>query len=880
MRLKILLICVGFIFIVHYSYAQYKIIGLVTDSLNNPIANVTISLKLNETILKYIKTDNSGNYSLNFENVNKTSLIIEAKCLGYKSVTIAYVNSQTIYNIILKEAVINLDAINVKHKPIIIVKGDTINYRTADFANENDRSIGDVLKKMPGIAVAENGKVTYNNTPITQLYVDGDNLLDDKYNIGTKSIPHKAVSKIQIIDHDQPIKMLQKNSLSNDIAINLVIDKAAKLKVIGNAKLAAGFPNRYDEAVDWILLKQQFKFLDNVSFNNIGLDLSEDVISHNSNLNINSTENNRPNFQLSNGIASPPYLPKSRYLFNHSAIINTNNLFKFNAEKQLKANIYYLYHKELQNNNYNTEITLPSEKIDFGELQNNKNINQSIYSQFNYIDNAISHYVNNSLTIDYSPNNSNASIIGLQHPFKQRLSQKRLNFVNNLKYLKALKSGVILNVNSYLEKNNQTEFLGISPGTNEVAFNSNIGYDELIQQTNIPGFFTNNFLTYSAFKNRITQSYQVGFIYQNIDFNSNLEIVQNNNDTTRFNNGINAVLWNKFKTYLNPGLDYKTNAIHIVVRFPVSFNLIDYSYSKAYSRILTNPSLGFNYQINPKSKLTLGYSFNQIIGGIENIYAGNILKSYRSIIANNTPFPFAKSQRISAEYRYQKAISMFFASLQSSFAITALDNITVSTITKSIQTRNAISLANNITNFTINGSAGKYLLDLNTNISFDFGFSKSSGKQLQNNILFPFENNNSTIGINMSSKISKNTNWSLRSNYILTKNLNNGMKNLELHQLRQFSKFDATVLKRIAFSLRANHIFMHQANQNNLNYLFTDINLRYKLLKIKTDFELGLNNITNIKTFSTYYIDANSFTSSDYNIPGRYSLLKAVFSFN
>lgn len=860
------------------SNAQTKITGLVTDTLKKPLANITISVKQNNTILNYTKTDINGNYNLVISATEK--IIVEAKSFGYRPSTLRYETDQTIYNFTLKEATINLDAVNVKHRPVITVKGDTLNYRTADFANENDRSIGDVLKKMPGIAVAENGKITYNNTPITQLYIDGDNVLDDKYNIGTKSIPHKAVSKIQVIDHDQPIKMLQKNNLSNDVAINLVIDKTAKLKVIGNAKLAAGLPKRYDETIDLILLKQQFKFLDNISLNNIGLDLSEDVISHNSNLNINTAENNRPNFQLNTGVGSPPYLPKTRYLFNNSAIINTNNLFKFNAEKQLKTNIYYLYDKQQQNNNYSSEITLPNETINFGEFQNNRNRNQSIYSQFNFIDNAANHYVNNSLTVDYSPNKSNSFISGLQQPFNQQLNQKRLNLVNNLKYLQTLKSGVILNINSYLEQNNQTELLGITPGINEMVLNSNIGYNELIQQTNIPGFFTNNFITYSTLKNKITQSYQVGFAYQNINFNSNLGLVQNSNDTTLFNNGINNILWNRFKAYVNPGLDYKTSSTHITLRVAISLNTIDYGNPKTYNRILANPSLGFNYQINQENKLTIGYNFNQTIGKIEDIYGGNILKSYRSIISNNIPLPFAKSQRIAVGYRYQKSISMFFANLQSSYTKTVLDNIIENTITNSIQTRNAIPFANSNTNLSINGSFGKYFIELNTNIALDFGFIRSGGEQLQNDILFPFNNNISTLGLNTNSRISKTINWAFRSNYINTKSIANGIENFELQQLRQHSKIDATIFKKLTFSLSANHIFIHQKEQKNLNYLFTDINLKYKWLKIKTDFEFGVNNITNIKIFSTYFIDANSFTSSNYNIPGRYALLRAVFAFN
>lgn len=880
MRIKLLYLCLLLLFLFKNTYAQNTITGVVTDSLNKPLINATIAIKANNVISKYTKTAANGAFTLTADTALLIDAIIEAKLFGYKATTITYNKTQSTYNFILKEAIINLAAVNVKHKPVITVKGDTLNYRTADFANENDRSIGDVLKKMPGIVVSESGKITYNNTPISKLYIDGDNLLDDKYNIGTKSIPNKAVTKVQVIDHDQPIKMLQKNNTSTDIAINLVIDKTAKLKVIGNAKLGAGLPKRYDENVDLILFKQNFKFLDNIAINNTGTDLSDDVISHNTASNLNLAANNRPNFLLNTGIGSTPFLPKSKYLINQTAIINTNNLFKFNAEKQLKTNIYYFYDKHNQNTAYFTEINLPTETININEQQANKPLNQSIYGQLNYIDNAAKHYINNGLTIDYTPNNNLATVNNLQNTFKQTLNQERFNLVNDLKYLQTLRSGTILNINSYVEQNSQTELLNITPGINEPIINAGNSYAQLTQQTVIPGFFTNNYITYSTLKNRITQSYQAGFSFQHINLGSTLQKTLNNNNQEILSNGENNINWNKFKLYVNPGLDYKTDALQISFRLPISLNLLNYTDAKATQSALINPSIGFNYQISQEKKLSLSYSFNETMGSLADVYSGTILKNYRSLQANNIPLQFTNTQSASAGYRYQKTISMFFASILANYSHTQLDNIIKSTINNNIQTNNVIPFANNITSFTLNGSIGKYLINLNTNIGFDVSMRNGGGKQLQNNVLFPYQNRSLTFGFNTNTRFTKNINWLFRSNYTLNNSLINKVKTSELVQLKQFSKIDATLFKKITLGLSANHIFIHQAQQRNLNYLFTDVNLKYKWLKIKTDFEFSINNLSNIKNFNTYFIDANSFTSATYTIPGRNALLKAIFAFN
>lgn len=878
-HLVVLIVC---FFCIPFCFAQNKISGMVTDTLKKPLANANVSLKNKNLIIKYTKTDASGAFSFIVEPTNSIAdLSLEARLLGYIPTQINLLANQTAYNFTLKDGSIDLSAVNVKYKPVIIVKGDTTNYRTADFANQDDRSIGDVLKKIPGIAVSENGKVTINNKPITQLYIDGDNLLDDKYNIGTKSIPYKAVTKVQVIDHDQPIKMLQKNNLSNDVAINLVIDKNAKLKVIGNASLGAGLPDKYQENADFIIFKDRFKFLDNIAFNNTSIDLSEDVISHNNSLQTNAADNNRPGFITSTGIGNTPYLPKNRYLINNTTIVNTNNLYKLTKEKQLKANIYYLYDRQNQFNNYSNQIALPNQNIFFAENQRNKAINQSIFSKLNYIDNAAKHYINNGLTIDYSPKNHDGSINGQALPFKEYLQQRRLNLVNNLQYLQTLKSGTILNITSYLEKTAQSEFLAISPGINDSILNNNNPYSQLNQKLNIPGFFTNNFINYSFQIGKITQSYQTGFSYQAIDFNTVLTQSQNNQSISTYPNGINNVNWNKFKAYINPGLDYKTDHIHLGFRVPLSLNFLQYNvYDSRFTKVFVNPGVFIRYTINQENKLDASYSFTDNMGRVDDIYTGIILQNYRSLITNNVPLPFTKSNRVSLGYEFKKSIRFLFANIQMSYTNTLLDNIADNTITNSIQTRNVIALNNNLNSLTINGNIGKYFSGISTSVSFNGGLTKSDGKLLQNKSLFGYINKSLTLGINVNTKINKNINLIYIANYTNGTTQIAKIEGPKTDQARQYVTLNTTVFKRITFGTKLNHLYLKQTKQPSLNYLFSDINLKYKLLKIKTDFELGLNNLGNIKSFSTYYSSLNSFTAANYSIPGRNVVLKAVFAFN
>jgi hypothetical protein len=61
--------------------------------------------------------------------------------------------------------------------PKIKQTGDTISYSVIDFSDKNDRTIGDVLKKLPGVDVTESGQILYQNKPINKFYIEGSDLL-------------------------------------------------------------------------------------------------------------------------------------------------------------------------------------------------------------------------------------------------------------------------------------------------------------------------------------------------------------------------------------------------------------------------------------------------------------------------------------------------------------------------------------------------------------------------------------------------------------------------------------------------------------------------------------------------------------------------------
>ncbi|MFD0941013.1 TonB-dependent receptor [Pedobacter boryungensis] len=865
------------------AYAQKQLKGKVKDAKGAPILSASINLKdVTGNILSFTRTNDKGEYTLSFSEENK-GLTVEATSIGYTRKAIEITDLNKSYDLILQESETTLKTVEVKNKPTLTLNGDTLNYKTSDFADKQDRSIGDVLRKMPGITVEENGKVSYNGKPISALYIDGDNVLDDKYSIGTKSIPHGAVDKVQVIEKDQPIKMLRKNNMSEDVALNLVIKEEAKIKVMGDIKAGAGTPNRFDGNANAMLFKKKAKFINNIKGNNIGVDPGIDLTSFFG----GNNGNDKPSSFLSAGAAGVPTLPQKRTLFNSAGLANLNNLYKFSEDLQIRANISYLYDQRDQQYSKFSETYLSGQTITYNELQENAINPQKLQAKFNVLANADKYYFNDNLTVNYGTTRTNSGVVTNGIGANQFLKQENFDISNELNYRKKLKSDNTFNFYSFISKLTQPEVLTINPGLNEAILNNGNPYAGLNQYVKLPTLYTNNYTSFAFVGNKFTQTYRLGFNVQQHELNSELYRVQNNQTTELVSSQMtNNLDWLKTKLYTDATYEYNFGKFKASLGLPISYNLINYEdkakdLDKSLDKFFVNPSLSVKYQTGIENYVTANYSFNNNLGGIDDIYRGTILKNYRSLFANDAPISERKSQNIGAAFSFRKAMQMFFFNLNANYSTSTVNTISSYTISNSIQQRIVLPYVNDMNSLSFSANASKYLFNIRSTINAGVGFNQSTFEQLQNNELLPFTSQSTTYNVGLDSKINNFINWSYNATYSISTNKTskiNAIKNNN-QQLRQQSSITATAFKSVFMTLSAEHIFTHQSTQPDLKYIFADFNMRYKFQKLKTDLEFGITNLANIKKFEANYLSANSFSSGTYYIPGRVAMMKATFSF-
>src|SRR5690606_15230971 len=116
-----------------------------------PYASVVIKNPENN-VVAFQSSDDSGTFLLQLPKMlERSKLVLEVKHLGFKRFQRALQNGIDNYEVLLEEEAIPLAEVEVKSPPMISSRGDTLSYKVDAFAENEDRSIGDVINRLPGM---------------------------------------------------------------------------------------------------------------------------------------------------------------------------------------------------------------------------------------------------------------------------------------------------------------------------------------------------------------------------------------------------------------------------------------------------------------------------------------------------------------------------------------------------------------------------------------------------------------------------------------------------------------------------------------------------------------------------------------------------------
>ncbi|HTI90739.1 MAG TPA: carboxypeptidase-like regulatory domain-containing protein [Puia sp.] len=863
--------------------------GTVKDSSGKAIPYVSVNLRNTVTnrIIGYAVTDAGGAYTLPIPaGASLSGLVIEVTSIGYKALSRRVADVRLAYDFIMGVSANQLQSVEIKSsRPVLRIHGDTLGYKVSEFAGAQDRVIGDVLKKLPGITISSNGAISYNNKPISNLYINGDNLLDDKYNIATNTIPQGVVEQVQVIQGDQPIKVLQNKVMSEDVALNLSIKKGAKMQLIGQETIGAGLPGNYDVDLNAMLFKDNYKAINYLKGNNTGYDLQQELVAHNSTNYEQLIDHAMPAALLTLGTVNNPALSRSRYLFDQSALLNLNNLVKLRSDLQVRINAWYFHDNQRQEYSQQSNIFLPGDTVRYNETQHNRSRPDLLHTQLTLNINRSKYYLNDVLVMDNNRTVSYSDLNTGDAPVGQVLHDNPLSFSNEFNLMRSFRSNHIIQAYSYISHSAEPENRAIGPNYKPEIFNSNTPYSQMVQRVNVPTWYTTNYVSFKIPSNLITQSYKTGFSVQSQVLRSDLGVVQvNNKISPQSDSSMNHLTWTRTKLYASADYDLPGTIFQANLSLPVSLQQIDYSdplytLDKQSTHLYFNPLLKVKYQVGAENYCYFSYRSRHETGTIEDIYQGTILKDYRTLYANSADLIEKRDQNASASFSYRKSLIMLFASLSINYDHLAASKIASAILTNNLQRQVLLPFPNASDSWTAGGTVSKYSFVLKTTFSAGLQWQSTRSVQLQNDQPLPFNTITKTGSFGANTKVGEHVAIDYKATLIQTASHSAVDASAgHIDQLQQQAAVEYNPLTNVQFKLSGEHYFTRQEGNPDLKYFFADALVRFKPQKSKASLELSAVNFLNVKTYRALYLSANAFAASSYALPGRIVLLKVMFN--
>ena len=264
--------------------------------------------------------------------------------LGYKTVNLsaeAFRDAQLIRmepgGFQLKEVAVTAERIKES--------GDTLTYSVCGFKQAQDRSIADVIGKMPGLEVKSNGTIEYQGKSINEFYIEGMDLMGSQYALASENLSADKVKEVQVLENHQAVKSLRGVSFSEQAALNIVLKDEAKSTWTGLADLGVGYGNEwlYDCRLMGMQFNKRFQTLMLYKNNDTGKDIGSEVIDL-ADLGGYRAENGLLNMISLGG----PDFDRERYTFNASHLLAGNWLIKTGTDSQLRLQASGLLDREHQ----------------------------------------------------------------------------------------------------------------------------------------------------------------------------------------------------------------------------------------------------------------------------------------------------------------------------------------------------------------------------------------------------------------------------------------------------------------------------------------------------------------------------------------------------
>ncbi|MDD4968735.1 MAG: outer membrane beta-barrel protein [Paludibacter sp.] len=232
------------------SSSYQKLTGKVVTTDNNqlvslPFASIRLLSAKDSSYLTGTTTNNNGQFELRVENGKEQLLLVS--CIGYEALYQPFILTNNTLSYTLKDIVLSgksvklSEAVVVGQRSEMVVKTDTVEYNASAYKLQQNAVVEDLLKKLPGITITDEGKILVNGKEVKRVMVDGKDFFRSNPNLSIKNIPASIMEKLQVIDDKSELsKLTGVDDGEENIAINITIQKDKKRGWLVSNNLGGG----------------------------------------------------------------------------------------------------------------------------------------------------------------------------------------------------------------------------------------------------------------------------------------------------------------------------------------------------------------------------------------------------------------------------------------------------------------------------------------------------------------------------------------------------------------------------------------------------------------------------------------------------------------
>ena len=606
---------------VFQSIAQVEICGVVKTAQGKGVdfANVIISpANSPKQFLSSAFTDENGRFSIT-AHCECDSLLLKASSIEISPATIKIPNRSGTYDIIVDNKAIELKEVVAKSKKIYS-QGDTINYNVASFLSQNDQALADVLKRMPGITVAESGQVSYQGKPIKNFYIEGLDLMKGHYGIATNNIDPNNIATVQVLENHQDIKALKGLRPEEQASINIRLKEGVK----GVFNLIATLGGGYGDDMLWnnsaiaTYFKRNSQFLATYKGNNTGEDLSQELYSFDNDYSRTSNITNM-------SIPSAPGIDKRFYYYNRSHSATFNNVYRVGDSGEFGINAAYLNDRDSRRSYSSTANRLPdgSQNI-VDELMDGLSKTNKAYGDLTYLNNGDTRYLKEQLKFDWFSTDADSRIMAGADNISQAAKTESFRLFNKFHITNRSSEYRGYEIYSVINLEKRPHSLSVNPNLfpeliNGDMLRQNVDYRDLSTEKRVG----------------LLSAWRIG----NVNIHPTYFLNYTHNSlTSALSDTHNDLYLDNLATGISAEIAWRYRKVNASLFIPVGYRFFNLknrltNVSTGKNRVRVEPRLDFSYKISSNHDLSLKSALNYSSPSIQNLYSNYILTSYRQLSA-------------------------------------------------------------------------------------------------------------------------------------------------------------------------------------------------------------------------------------------------------